>query len=112
MAVVVAAVARRPGQPVAAHGAAHTRGLGEERRWKKAGGGGDLDRGLGGTFFDKRGRVDGGVVGGVGADASGSVGFITRATTINLVVAWVYNPLYYYGWSREARWKSLSSSEG
>ena len=49
--MVVATVVRRPGRPAAALGAAHTRGLGEERRWKKAGGGGDLDRGLGGTFF-------------------------------------------------------------
>ena len=43
---------------------------------------------------------------------SSSVGFITHATTINLVVALVYNPRYYYGWSQKARWKSLSSSEG
>ena len=105
MAVAVAAVARR-------HVAAHT------LDWERRGGGrrpaveGIWIEVWVELFFDKRGRVDGGVVGGVGADAGGSVGFITRATTIDLVVAWVYNPRYYYDWSRETRWKSLSSREG
>ena len=38
--MAVAAIVRRPGRPAAALGATHTHGLGEERWWKKAGGGG------------------------------------------------------------------------
>ena len=64
-------------------------GLGEEeRRWERRR---DWGSGLGVECFFETWR---GMIGRVGADAGGSVGHITHATTIDLVVAWVYNPRY------------------